>query len=82
MHHADPSGVYQSPQRLVKEHDTTLAFMHHDDQGHNALKHYTTLIKGLRIQLTTPYYYRSTSAVPWYIVVTSLLSRTWYGSPF
>ena len=52
MHHADPSGVFQ-PRRvgLVLECSTgellaRAAFMHHDNQGHDALLHHAVL-KGL-----------------------------------
>ena len=51
MHHADPSGVCQCRVGMMLECSTGEllargAFLHHDDQGHNALMHYAAL-KGL-----------------------------------
>ena len=54
-HHADPSGVYDEPRRvgIMLECSTgellaRAAFMHHDDQGHDALR-YHSVLKGLLI---------------------------------
>ena len=52
QHHADPSGVYQSRRVIMLlecspgELLTRSAFMHHDDQWHDALIRYAGL-KGL-----------------------------------
>ena len=52
MRHADSSGVYQScmvgmmHECSIGELLTGAAFMHHNDKGHDALKHYAAL-KGL-----------------------------------
>ena len=46
MHHAEPSGMNQ-PHRIGTIHECSpgellarAAFMHHDHEGHNVLKHY------------------------------------------